>query len=366
MTPERTTSLQHRFASILDPLSSAYARLMRLRHRLYATGQRTSWRPPAPCISVGNISWGGTGKTPVVSWLLEWAADRNLQPAVLTRGYGSHPPRKPFTVQPDSTPQSAGDEPLLLKRSHPQAQILVDSNRVRAGQTATPETNLFILDDGYQHLRVQRDLNLCLLSPRDLDEQWNRVIPGGSWREDTSALARADAFLINIMFDDHCCLDTVAHIKLAFLGKPIFFFRVVARGVTNTHTGAALPAMTGIPFLLVTGIANPEKVGQTCTNDLGEKPRKHLIYPDHHPFSRADWRTIVATAEECGCTHVVCTPKDAVKLTPLADDRLWIPQLTTFFSHSGDQSFRVWLDGRMHTLPRTIHVPQESSTSFFP
>lgn len=363
MTPDRITHLQDRFAHLLTPLSKAYARLMNLRAQFYLSGRWASWRPPAPCISVGNISWGGTGKTPVVSWLLDWARSEGLGATVLTRGYGGKPPHFPYTVQLLSPAGEAGDEPLLLKRTHPQARILVDPKRVRAGKSAAKDqTDLFVLDDGYQHLRIQRDLNLCLLSPRDLDDQWDRVIPAGSWREDVSALDRADAFLINTMFDDDGCLETVAHIKLAVMGKPLFFFRVTARGVANALTGEALDSLAGRRFLLVTAIANPDKVCQTCNSDLGEKPVRHLVYPDHHPFSLADWQGIVAAAERNECSHIVCTPKDAVKLTHFADERLWIPQLTTSFSPAGSLSFRAWLNERMHTLPRTFHAQAETNT----
>lgn len=364
MTPDRITALQHRLAFILSPLSKGYARLMRLRAGLYLSEKIISWRPPAPCISVGNISWGGTGKTPVVSWLLDWASSEGLHPTVLTRGYGGRPPYLPYPVELLSPAREAGDEPLLLKRAHPHAHILVDPNRVRAGKTTPLEkADLFVLDDGYQHLAVQRDLNLCLLCPQDLDSQWNKVIPAGSWREDVSALTRADAFLVNTMFDDDGCLETVAHIKLGILGKPIFFFRVTARGLANALTGEPLESLEGKSFLLVTAIANPDKVCQTCKTDLGEKPVRHLIYPDHHPFSRDDWQTIVDAAEGKACSHIVCTPKDAVKLAPFADERLWTPQLTTAFSSTGPLSFRAWLDGRIHSLPRTFHAPEKANSA---
>lgn len=363
MTPDRVTHYQRKFEQILGPVARVYARIMRLRAGLYASGRLSSWRPPAPCISVGNISWGGTGKTPVVAWLLDWAIGEGLRPVVLTRGYGGMPPHRPYDVQLLSPPREAGDEPLLLKRAFPQARIMVDPNRVRAGKQAAAENgvDLFVLDDGYQHLRVTRDLNLCLLCPPDLDTQWNRVLPVGSWREDVSALARADAFLINTMFDDDGCLEMIARIQLVSLGKPIFFFQVTARGVANTLTGETLNSLAGQRFILVTGIANPQKVSQTCRNDLGEAPVRHLIYADHHSFTQDDWNAIAAAADRNECTRIVCTPKDAVKLAPFADHRLWATQLTTSFSSVGSQSFRAWLDACMTFLPRNFHASQEKT-----
>jgi tetraacyldisaccharide 4'-kinase len=362
MTPERISRLQEQFATFLGPVSKAYARAMRLRAQFYLSGKWVAWTPPVPCISVGNISWGGTGKTPVVSWLLDWAREQGISATVLTRGYGGRPPHLPYEVQLLSPPHDAGDEPLLLKRTHPQARILVDPKRVRAGKSVD-DAGLFILDDGFQHLRIRRDVNLCLLSPRDLDQEWDKVIPAGSWREDVSALSRADAFLVNIMYDDDGCLETIARIKLTHLGKPIFFFRVTARGVANALTGEALESLEGKRFVLVTAIANPDKVCQTCKSDLGEKPVRHLVYPDHHPFSEADWQAVVAAAERNSCTHIVCTPKDAVKLAPFADGRLWTPQLTTSFTAAGSMPFRAWIGERVHTLTRNPHASEKKTDS---
>lgn len=349
MIPDRVIALQNRFAPLLEPLGRGYARLMRARARLYAKGALPAWRPPAPCVSVGNISWGGTGKTPVVSWLLDWGIQQGITPAVLTRGYGGHPPKRPYTVNIFSPAYEAGDEPLLLKRNHPEARIIVDANRVRGGKASCADgiPGLFILDDGFQHLRVQRDVNLCLLCPMDLDQQWNRVLPAGTWREDSSALDRADAFLVNRMFGEEDCLETLARIKLIRLGKPIFFFQVVARHVVNMHSGQMSDSLKGERFLLVTGIANPKKVLPTFKRDLDELPVHHLVFPDHHPFSTADWQAITERAERARCTRIVCTPKDAVKLAPFADERLWVPHLSTTFTTCGSVPFAHWIAQRL-------------------
>lgn len=356
MTPDRVTALQTRFALALEPLAKAYACLMRARAALYVRETLPSWRPPAPCISVGNISWGGTGKTPVVSWILNWAIQQNTAPAVLTRGYGGHPPSRPYMVRFDSPASEAGDEPLLLKRNHPEAHVVVDANRVRGGKAISADTvpGLFVLDDGFQHLRVKRDINLCLLCPTDLDQHWNHVLPAGTWREDSSALSRADAFLVNRMFGEEDCLDPLARIQLVHLGKPLFFFQVVAQHVVNLHSGQMSDCLKGERFLLVTGIGNPKKVLSTCKRDLDELPVHHLTFPDHHSFSAADWQSIVERAERARCTHILCTPKDAVKLAPFADERLWVPHLSTSFTAHGSVTFDQWLAQRLEAA-RSSH-----------
>ncbi|NLY41121.1 MAG: tetraacyldisaccharide 4'-kinase [Desulfovibrionales bacterium] len=349
MNPDRVADIQTRFAPVLEPLANAYAYLMRTRANLYTRETLPAWRPPAPCISVGNISWGGTGKTPVVSWILDWAIQQGITPAVLTRGYGSHPPKRPYMVDIDSPAYEAGDEPLLLKLNHPEAHVVVDSNRVRGGKaiSAANGPGLFVLDDGFQHLRVQRDINLCLFSPTDLDQQWNHVLPAGTWREDRSALNRADAFLINRMFGEEDCLDPLARIQLIHLGKPIYFFQVVAQHIVNLRSGQMSDCLKGERFLLVTGIGNPKKVLATCKRDLDELPVHHLSFPDHHPFSAADWQTIVERAERARCTRILCTPKDAVKLAPFADERLWVPHLSTSFTAYDSMTFDQWLAQRL-------------------
>lgn len=355
------TDIQTRFAPVLGPLGQAYAQLMRLRAKAYTRHILPSWKPPVPCISVGNISWGGTGKTPVVAWLLDWAQQEGLVPAVLTRGYGGTPPYKPYPVLQTSPARESGDEPLMLKRAFPQALIIVDPKRTRGGKFICTHAmpDLLVLDDGFQHLRVRRDINLCLFSPQDLESQWNRVIPSGSWREDASAINRADAFLVNNMREEDDCLEALARIKLPGRGKPIFFFQVNAQAVVNAYTGERLPRLNGIRFLAVTGVANPNKIINTFKADLGQQPQRHLVYPDHHAFTAADWQTISQTAEALQCSHIICTPKDAPKLAPLADNRLWMPQLSTSFTSTGTQSFESWLHERWNII-RNHHARKEA------
>lgn len=363
LTPDRIIRIQERISNLLEPLGRAYAALMRHRAQLYRNERLPVWYPPVPCISVGNISWGGTGKTPVASWLLDWAQEKKLHPAVLTRGYGGNPPRLPYPVKMSDLANKAGDEPLLLKRAHPQAEIIVDPNRVRGGKMACTQlgVNMLILDDGFQHLRVNRNLNLCLLAPRDLEEDWDRVIPAGSWREDLSALTRADAFLVNTMFDEEGCLETVAQIRLGILDKPLFFFQVSARGITNPLTGKTLDSLEKVRFILVTGIANPDKVCRTCRTYLGEQPVRHLVYPDHHPFRAKDWKDIVKIAMSMRCEHILCTPKDAIKLAAFADERLWVPQLTTSFYARGLQPFPVWLEEQLGPLTSSKNIHEKDN-----
>ena len=143
---------------------------MKARRFLWEKGLFKDFTPAYPCVAVGNIAWGGSGKTPLVDWLLSRTAKQGLEAVVLTRGYGAHPPVLPFPVSPASTAEEAGDEPLMLRLRHPAAAILVDPVRARAARLAEQTLNpdLLVLDDGFQHLAVRRHLNLVLLRPEDL------------------------------------------------------------------------------------------------------------------------------------------------------------------------------------------------------
>jgi len=167
--------LQKSLYPLLRPLGAAYRVLMRARRRRYENG--AACRTDVPCVSVGNIGWGGSGKTPVVQWLLQWAAGHGLHAVVLTRGYKASPPGLPYVVTPQSPAAHAGDEPLMLARSCPQGTVVVDPVRSRSARWAQErlDPDFFVLDDGFQHVQVARDTDLVLLKKDDLHAEWGIV-----------------------------------------------------------------------------------------------------------------------------------------------------------------------------------------------
>ena len=151
---------------------------------------------PVPVISVGNLSAGGTGKTPLTLFLAKGLEAAGWANAVLSRGYGGRRSVDPMSVEPDSDPRQTGDEPLLMAQALGTHRVVVGRKRHAAALRALsqrPDLRCLLLDDGFQHLAVARDIDLVLLTPRDLMVGWNLVQPLGSWREDASALARASA-----------------------------------------------------------------------------------------------------------------------------------------------------------------------------
>ncbi len=301
---------------VWQPLGHAYAGLMYVRAKVFEHGLIPAWRAQTPCLSVGNISWGGTGKTPVTAWLLTWAVRQGMRPAVLTRGYGGHPPHLPFQVQPDSSPRHCGDEPLLLAQTHGKARVIVDPKRKRSGlwtETHDPP-DLFILDDGFQHLAVKRDIDMVLVNEHDLLTGWNRVLPAGTWREGRNALKRADVFVVNVTGSSLDRLFPAAQSRLSGFNRPIFFVRLRATGLVNLMTQQRTTHLDRAPYLLMTGIANPMRVHATITDLVGYPPVGDALFSDHHAYTQEDCLRVAQQAAEQGAQAIVCTPKDAVKL----------------------------------------------------
>ncbi|WP_449242023.1 tetraacyldisaccharide 4'-kinase [Desulfovibrio sp.] len=350
---QRLLSIQHSLRPVLTPLGAVYAGLMALRRRCYERGLLASWSPPAPTVAVGNIGWGGTGKTPLAGWLLFWAEERGLSAALLTRGYRARPKSHPYHVQPGALAEEAGDEPLLLARQHPRAAVVVDPLRSRGGRFACERFNpsLIVLDDGFQHLAVERDMNLVLLRAEDLADQWDRVLPAGSWREGRSALSRADAFLLKVGPKTFRALEPLLRERLEPLGKPVFSFSLTPVGL-RALSGGAQPEPVEGGYLLVSGVGNPAQVERTAAALLGKHPARHLVFPDHHLFTKRDVTRIQMEAGSLGCSRVICTPKDAVKLGPMADETFSSLDLRLSFGPSlfTPARFDEWFGRRWETL----------------
>lgn len=363
---ESVTSLQNALGPVLKPLGWLYGVGMRIREGLYKRGLFHSWEPEALTVSVGNIGWGGTGKTPVAGWLLDWAENKGLETLLLTRGYKAKPVSYPYLVKPGALVEEAGDEPLMLATMHQNAHIIVDPVRTRGGRWGMKQFNprLIVLDDGFQHMAVKRNVNLVLLRPDDLAGQWNRVIPAGSWREPESALRRADAFLIKVGPKNFKRLAPYFKERLARYHKPIFSFQVQPTGVRQVLHGNAERDFDGASYLLVTGVGDPELVKRTATQYFGYKPTHHMVYRDHHAYTKNDVLEMHTLARRLGCEAILCTPKDAVKLGPMCTEQFWQFDLRVDFGPSsiGEKTrFDTWWNRSYEAFtlgqPGTIFQP---------
>jgi len=299
-------------AILLAPLSPLYRVVSRVRAAGYRHGLLAAERLPVPVVSVGNLTFGGTGKTPTVAALARDLVRRGRRPAVLTRGYGrrSEDPLLLVGPEPRAGVEDAGDEPLELAGLLPGVPIVVDADRVRGGLRARGAgANVVILDDGFQHLRLRRNLDVVLV---DVGDPW-----GGGWRlrEPLSALRRASAVLVTrlpIRFPE-AALDPIRRrIGRIAPGVPVFGATVRPTALRTPEGREDPGALRGARVLAFAGIGRPRAFEETLEG-LGAEVVARRWFRDHHRYTRLELEAILAEADRLGAVPVT-TGKDAVKL----------------------------------------------------
>ncbi len=302
---------------VLTWVSAVYGLIQRLRVRAYARGWLPSRRLEVPVISVGNLTLGGTGKTPMVMWLAETLTRMGCRPAVLSRGYGADAPAEINVVSDGQgvllPPEEAGDEPVMMARRLKQIPVLSGRRRHALGRHARQAlgAEVMILDDGFQHLALKRDLNLLLLDARRPFGN-GRVFPAGELREPLSALERADAVILTRVPEEGMPLDLSPFLPP---GTPIIESRLVPESVealegTPTHP---LSWLAGKSFFAFCGIGQPEDffavLEQQGARLAGRRP-----FPDHFDYPEGTLERLVDQARHHGAEALITTEKDAVKL----------------------------------------------------
>ncbi len=303
------------------PFSPIYSVIMRLREAFYMRGVKKRHRLNVPVISVGNLTMGGTGKTPLVAMLAEEILAHGLKPAIISRGYGGAAGEK-VNVVSDGTEifmdaQAAGDEPCFLAASLPGVAVLTGIVRILPCRHAVEKLgcNVLILDDGFQHMAVKRDLDLVLFSAAGLAGN-SRVFPGGDLREPITALKRCSAFVITGINDSikERAEKFGSLLTERFPDKSVFFTSYDAVATTSLQDGIEtdirkLPS----PLYAFCGIAQPELFKESLTRHAislsGFMPLK-----DHQPFTPTLLRKIEKQAEENSAKGIITTEKDFIKL----------------------------------------------------
>jgi tetraacyldisaccharide 4'-kinase len=276
------------------------------RAALYRRGLLQQARLGGPVVSVGNLSVGGSGKTPVVALLAERLRDLGHPVAILSRGYGGRFRGEALVVSegggPLVTAAEAGDEPVMLARRLPDVVVAVGPRRDAVGRHVEARfgPRVHLLDDGFQHLRLARDLDVVCLDPADLED---RPLPAGRLREFRSALGRAHLLLL-------AGTPLEAPVVQA-LGRERCF--AVSRRL-DPAPGAdgrerALPARVW----LVSGIARPERFAADV-RALGAQVAGHSAFPDHHFFDHGELRAVEAAARAAGAEALLTTEKDAERI----------------------------------------------------
>lgn len=286
-----------------------------IRNRRYDRGWATIHRVPCPIVSVGNLSLGGTGKTPCVEAIARWYRDQGLTVAILSRGYGSESGRN--------------DEAMLLEENLPDVPHLQGADRATLALTAVEEleSELLILDDGFQHRRLHRDLDIVLIdATRPLDRE--SIFPRGMLREPLSNLARADVLVLTRCDQaDPASVDR----QEAWL-RERFPRSTQARAIhapqdlisTDDRT-ESIESLQGRSVVAFCGLGNPEAF-QTTLTSLGAKVQQLRTFPDHHPYARADVESLQSWVQSFPAdVWVITSQKDFVKLriAELSGRPLW-------------------------------------------
>ena len=304
---------------VLPPLSALYGVITRTRLSMYRRGTIRTTKLNQPVISVGNITTGGTGKTPLVEWIARTLANNGRTVAVLTRGYGRERPNDRVLVSDGqavfSTPEQAGDEAFLLATNlNHIAAVISDANRIAAAHDAVKHlhTNCFVLDDGFQHIRLARDLDIVTI---DATNPWGggRLLPEGRLREPLTGLARADAIVLTRV-DQISDAGSIQQELKRFATCPVFTTRMNTREITPLNDGATnVPTPVGV----FCGVGNPQSFF-THVEREGYNPVFKKALRDHQPYSQQLIDSIIANAEQSGARSLLTTAKDGVKLRSLS------------------------------------------------
>ncbi|HQZ95456.1 MAG TPA: tetraacyldisaccharide 4'-kinase [Pyrinomonadaceae bacterium] len=305
---------------MLSLIGHIYGRVADLRNRLYDRGILESFDLGARTISIGNITTGGTGKTPLVAYVANLLADGGEKVCILTRGYGRKDPSKRVLVSDGNeilaTPEESGDEPFELAKKLPgKAIIIADADRVAAAEWAIRKFGVttFVLDDGFQHRRAKRDVDIVCI---DATEPFGRrqMLPAGRLREPIENLRRSDVVVISRA--DLASIDNL-RFEIADLNPDIPIFTTMNRISRVLSLRSDLDGSVDVESrraLAFCGLGNPENFYALLRRD-GFAVTETRSFRDHHIYSQADVKVLEGLAKDCRAEIFLTTAKDAVKLS---------------------------------------------------
>ncbi len=311
--------------SLLLPLEPAYRGAVAARLAAYRRGWLRRCRLDVPVVSVGNLTFGGTGKTPTVVALVRDLVRRGRRPAVLSRGYGRGEVRQQIVTgpAPRQSVREVGDEPLEMARRLPGVPIVVDADRCRGGAAAGRlGADLVVLDDGFQHLRLERDLDLVLI---DAGDPWGgeRLPPCGRLREPVAGLCRADAVLITKLPREWQAPASAIERRVREIapGMTVLAARLRLRRLRDRDgSWSTADALRGRRVFAFAGLGRPAGLVDSL-REAGAEVVSNRWFPDHHVYGAAELESLLEEASAAGAEPVT-TLKDAVKLP--ADSRVLV------------------------------------------
>ena len=313
---------------------SPYAWVLALRHLLYDRGLFRSYAFDVPVICVGNITAGGTGKTPMTEYLAGRLLEKGKQPLVLSRGYGRKT-RGFRYVELNASSMETGDEPLQIKRQVPGAVAAVCEDRaegIRRLVVDHPHDPWIILDDAFQHRRIRAGKNI-LMSDHARPFARDILLPFGRLRDLPSAAGRADCIVYT-----HCPGSMAGCEKIGdrHTGIPVFYTFMSYGSLLPLHNPRTLPH-AGSPVLLVTGIANARALKEHVQQHF--LLARHLEFPDHHRFTGKDIARMLELLDRNPSWQLITTAKDAVRLAGSGIPGWVIPVRISFFPGESEDAF---------------------------
>jgi tetraacyldisaccharide 4'-kinase len=332
------------------PLSPLYGAVVKARNRAFDAHSERAARLPCPVVSVGNLSTGGTGKTPLTLFLAQGLQEAGWGNAVVSRGYGGKRAVDPMDVQPQSDPRQTGDEPLLMARRLGPNRVVVGRKRYHASLRAldlVPRPKVILLDDGFQHRALHRDLDLLVVDGVRL---WGngRMLPLGDLREPMASAARAHALIVTraSRVKDRAVVESWW--RDVGSGGPIFWvdFRIGALRGALGGARSPLPEAEAPPAFAWCGLGHPE----AFFADLlvaGVPWVGTARFRDHEIPSPRRFLLMQRRAQAEGATRLVCTEKDAVKLRPLHYAVLEMPLLVAEQEVVGGEALLGWILERL-------------------
>jgi tetraacyldisaccharide 4'-kinase len=293
------------FYLVLVPLSWLFAAITALRRLGYKHGLLKSYKLPVPVIIVGNINVGGSGKTPVTIWLVNQLKQHGYKPAVISRGYGGSATQA-TSVTPASLSSIVGDEPVLIA-SRSQCPVWVGTNRVQVANELLkmhPECDVIISDDGLQHYRLKRDIEIAVVDA-SYSEKNARLLPAGQLREPVNRLNTVDAVICNGACNEKISVSTY---QMQLVGQQFY-------NLKDSKTIASADDFKGKSINALAGIGKPERFFAHLRN-LGLNFAS-VSFEDHYAFTAEDLAKI-------DCDALLMTEKDAVKCKPFAKSHYWV------------------------------------------
>ena len=317
---------------LLNAASWPYGVVARIRNGLFDLGLKKQQTADVPVIAVGNLTTGGTGKTPIVAWIVQQLVQAGASPGIVSRGYRADE-------------SGTNDEKRVLEILCPGVPHVQNPDRVAAVKQIVQDhgVSAVVLDDAFQHRRIARDLNILLIDATN-PFGYDRLLPRGLLREPVSGLNRAD--LVLITRTDRVQQAELQKIRDQIcavapqLKSRISAVRFASTGlVTKSGESCSASQVEGKRVAVLTGIGNPEAFAATCV-ELGATIAARRFFPDHHHFTKEDVNGVQQMAEQENATHILTTLKDLVKLPDNISNLLAVQIQTTFTDAAAEDLVR--------------------------